>query len=229
MFCPKCGIQNPDEGKFCRACGTDLSAVSKALNKDKKEAVQNLESDPSSKKKIDDLFSAGIKNSVLGIGFLIISMVLLITNAANGHTWWWTMLIPAFALLARGIGDIAKANRFEKRNVEDPVSVQKTQITSQTIPSLLSSQADFSEINNLVKSGKKLEAIKVHRELFGSKLNEAKKVIEKIEKEISLQKGYVAPPQKSIYDTEELPLPSSVTENTTRLLETNTKEEKKLS
>ena len=32
MFCPKCGIQNPDAGKFCRSCGTDLGNVSDALS-----------------------------------------------------------------------------------------------------------------------------------------------------------------------------------------------------
>ncbi len=32
MFCPKCGTQNPESGKFCRKCGTDLSPVSDALS-----------------------------------------------------------------------------------------------------------------------------------------------------------------------------------------------------
>ena len=27
MFCPKCGLQNAEEAKFCRGCGTDLSNV----------------------------------------------------------------------------------------------------------------------------------------------------------------------------------------------------------
>ena len=31
MFCPKCGTQNPETGKFCRSCGTDLGNVSEAL------------------------------------------------------------------------------------------------------------------------------------------------------------------------------------------------------
>ena len=31
MFCPKCGTQNPETGKFCRSCGTDLGNVSQAL------------------------------------------------------------------------------------------------------------------------------------------------------------------------------------------------------
>ena len=31
MFCPKCGTQNPETGRFCRSCGTDLGNVSQAL------------------------------------------------------------------------------------------------------------------------------------------------------------------------------------------------------
>ena len=31
MFCPKCGVKNPDDGKFCRKCGTDLNLVSDAI------------------------------------------------------------------------------------------------------------------------------------------------------------------------------------------------------
>ncbi|MFN2501427.1 MAG: zinc-ribbon domain-containing protein, partial [Pyrinomonadaceae bacterium] len=30
MFCPKCGSQNPETGKFCRSCGTDVGGVSSA-------------------------------------------------------------------------------------------------------------------------------------------------------------------------------------------------------
>ena len=31
MFCPKCGGQNPETGKYCRACGTDLGNITGAL------------------------------------------------------------------------------------------------------------------------------------------------------------------------------------------------------
>ncbi|MDH3530639.1 MAG: zinc-ribbon domain-containing protein, partial [Acidobacteriota bacterium] len=32
MFCPKCGTKNPDDGKFCRKCGTDLAPVTQMLS-----------------------------------------------------------------------------------------------------------------------------------------------------------------------------------------------------
>ena len=31
MFCPKCATANSDQGKFCRACGTNLETVALAL------------------------------------------------------------------------------------------------------------------------------------------------------------------------------------------------------
>ncbi|MCB1024984.1 MAG: zinc ribbon domain-containing protein, partial [Acidobacteria bacterium] len=32
MFCPKCGTKNPNKGKYCRKCGSDLELVSDALS-----------------------------------------------------------------------------------------------------------------------------------------------------------------------------------------------------
>ena len=33
MYCPKCGIQNDDETKFCRGCGENLKVVSQAMSR----------------------------------------------------------------------------------------------------------------------------------------------------------------------------------------------------
>jgi len=65
----------------------------------------------------DDLWSAGVRNTIMGVGFLIVSIVLLITHVAGGDKWWWAMLFPAFSLLASGIGNISKAKRLEKKNL----------------------------------------------------------------------------------------------------------------
>lgn len=63
----------------------------------------------------DDLFAAGVRSSIFGVGFLIISAVLFFTNVAGGQTWWWAMLFPGFGMLAGGVGNIAKSRRLERR------------------------------------------------------------------------------------------------------------------
>ncbi len=131
MFCPKCGTKNPETGKFCRKCGTGLAVVSEALSGEGDLGGANFASatdptglsislgdmDSNGKKRRtpDDLWASGIKSSIGGLGFLVIAAVLFLTNVANGQRWWWAMLFPAFSMIAGGIGNIAKANRMEKR------------------------------------------------------------------------------------------------------------------
>jgi hypothetical protein len=33
MYCPKCGIQNSDETRFCRGCGENLKVISQAMSR----------------------------------------------------------------------------------------------------------------------------------------------------------------------------------------------------
>ena len=121
MFCPKCGTENPDTGKFCRSCGTDLGGVNLALSGklsgivDKtgcstgdpvKDAIRR--SDPA------EVSADGVRAIVSGIGFLIVSVVLLTTGVAGGKAWWWAMLFPAFTFLAKGISDMVKSRKMEK-------------------------------------------------------------------------------------------------------------------
>lgn len=137
MFCPKCGTENPEEGKFCRKCGTDLSGVSRAIGNETHtgldlmgvgygDELQMGSGDSSSgswsgscatenSKDPDDLFAAGVRSSIFGVGFLVISAVLFFTNVAGGQAWWWAMLFPGFGMLAGGVGNIAKARRLERR------------------------------------------------------------------------------------------------------------------
>jgi ribosomal protein L40E len=110
MFCPKCGTENPESGKFCRSCGIDLGNVSAVVSgKLTAQPMQYLDhrgrirsNDP------NHIYSSAIRSLVMGIGFLAIAIVLLTTNAANGQKWWWAMLFPAFSMLATGASQLAR-------------------------------------------------------------------------------------------------------------------------
>ncbi len=122
MFCPSCGTKNPDNGKFCRSCGADLSVVSQAMSADRRDIVESaLAGDSKASRRLlarndpDEAFSHGIKQIVMGFGFLAIAIALFLTNVAGGSTWWWAMLFPGFSILAAGISSVVRANRLEKR------------------------------------------------------------------------------------------------------------------
>ena len=125
MFCPKCGTENPETGKFCRSCGVDLGGVNLALSgklsaaladssgcgtgDSVKDAIRR--SDPA------EVSADGVRALVSGIGFLIVSAALLTTGVAGGKAWWWAMLFPAFTFLAKGISDIVKSRKMERSRV----------------------------------------------------------------------------------------------------------------
>ncbi len=127
MYCPKCGIENPDTGKFCRKCGTDLSGVSEMLESPTGGLSRyNITGTGSPfgahdgkrqkhSKNPDDIWAGGIRNTIYGLGFLVIALVLFLTNVAGGSSWWWAMLFPGFSMIASGIANLAKANRLENR------------------------------------------------------------------------------------------------------------------
>jgi len=116
MFCPKCGLQNADNTKFCRSCGADLSNVL-AVVKGKSATDERLATSDNS----INLYSSGIRNLLLGIGFFIIAILLF---TIPGDTFFWLlMLFPAFSLIASGVSRIVKANQIKTiENVAQPDS-----------------------------------------------------------------------------------------------------------
>lgn len=121
MFCPKCGTENPNNGKFCRSCGTDIGVVSQALTGKlsvKGEfdyALAELEEKGKRRKDPDDLFAEGIKELFGGAGFVIIALILSFTGIIGGEFWWFWLLIPAGFMIGGGIANIWKAKRLTKR------------------------------------------------------------------------------------------------------------------
>lgn len=127
MFCPKCGTQNPETGKFCRSCGVDLGNVSAVMSGDLPAHFTNAaaaEIHHQAKRRTDpnEVYGSAIKSIISGVGFLIVAIALLTTGVAGGHAWWWAMLFPAFSFLAKGISDYMKSSKMEKAREANPQS-----------------------------------------------------------------------------------------------------------
>jgi hypothetical protein len=108
MFCPKCGRQNPEEGKFCRSCGTDLGNVSQALSGPAPKPLLDHKGRPVSwERAIGKIFG--------GLAFLAVSIALAFSQ--SGHGWWFWLLIPAFMSLGAGFAQMVKLRNAESGNV----------------------------------------------------------------------------------------------------------------
>ena len=137
MFCPKCGIQNPETGKFCRSCGTDLGNVSEALSGklpasrvliDRKGKPINLES--------------SITKFFMGVAFLAISIVLGVSGKGAG--WWFWMLIPALMFIGSGIAQYIQLKNSGQSGARFAPVDQKSIPASPPNPALPPSQTDYA-------------------------------------------------------------------------------------
>ncbi len=117
MFCPKCGIENPDNGKFCRSCGANLINVLAVVN-----GSFALEQNPIIENNDPDIYSKGVRNVILGFGFGLVSM-LLFTMPGN-TIFWLFFMIPGFYLLASGVMKILKAEALIKEKSARPTVIQ---------------------------------------------------------------------------------------------------------
>lgn len=107
MFCPKCGTENPEEGKFCRSCGTGLGTVADALT-GKFAATQPL---------VDRRgrpigWDSAIPKLFGGLAFVAVSLALFFTG--GGRNWWFWMLIPAFSMIGAGVAQIIKLKHAQQ-------------------------------------------------------------------------------------------------------------------
>jgi hypothetical protein len=111
MFCPKCGGQNPAEGKFCRTCGTDLGNVSQALTGTLPPQHQILD-----RRGRPVSWDRAIIKIFSGLAFVAVACALAVTG--NGRGWWFWMLIPAFTSLGAGVAQFVQLKKAEKGRVE---------------------------------------------------------------------------------------------------------------
>ncbi len=110
MFCPKCGTQNPDDGRFCRSCGADLGNVSAALSGKLPQAPYVV--DP---RKRGVSWQSAITKIFTGLAFFIVSIILAFNQTPGSKVWWFWLLIPAFVTFGGGIAQIIQLKKLEKK------------------------------------------------------------------------------------------------------------------
>lgn len=121
MFCPKCATQNLDGASFCRSCGANISLVPQALTgqlpeADPDEPEWSRDARKRRRQSGPPTMDDGIRQVVMGIGFLLVAIAI----GVFGRGWWWVfMMIPAFAMLGRGIAQITHV-KHERKSFAPP-------------------------------------------------------------------------------------------------------------
>lgn len=135
MFCPKCGIENPDNSKFCRNCGTNLTNVLAFV---RGEVEQN--DLVNYRTEIAELHSTGVRNTILGAGFFVTSIFLRLIPPSDGILWLLFM-IPGFCLIASGVRRILKSEGLKK--IPPPLTVNPTLSSAQENNLLPPTQTEY--------------------------------------------------------------------------------------
>jgi hypothetical protein len=135
MFCPKCGTENPETGKFCRSCGTDLGNVSVALSGKLPPPAVDRKGRPIS-------WEGAVTTFFMGIAFMTVSIILGVTGMGRG--WWFWMLIPAFGMIGSSIAKYIQLKKLEQsRGVGYAAVVDRSMNSAPAQQSLPSSQTDY--------------------------------------------------------------------------------------
>lgn len=115
LYCPKCATQNMDNAHFCRACGSDISLVPAALTgripqapviADEYES-RHMRRRRKRKERKPPTYEKAFENIGVGIAFMIISIAVALFMP-SGKFWWYWMLIPTFACIGEGIGQLMR-------------------------------------------------------------------------------------------------------------------------
>ena len=130
MYCPRCSTQNIESARFCRACGANLSLVPQALTGTLPEAQPERVGRRGRRRREPNLGS-GITRTFIGMAFLILAATLTFSGRARGGSAIW-LLIPAFIILGRGIGELVSLLNAERKakQLSPPPIAQNTSALS---------------------------------------------------------------------------------------------------
>ena len=149
MFCPKCGGQNPDNGKFCRACGTGLGNVWAGLIAPM-APIAPLAPILNHKGKPISLESA-ITKLFSGLAFLIVSIALAFSQVGRG--WWFWMLVPAFTSLGAGVAQYVQLRKIEKGLPIYSPTIPQSQVSGSSQNALPPDQTAYVQPESRYKTG----------------------------------------------------------------------------
>ena len=108
MFCPKCGVQNPETGKFCRSCGTDLGDVSDVLT----GKLQIERGCGTNRRGRPITLESALTKLFMGIAFVVVAVALAFSGKGGG--WWFYMLIPALMFMGSGIAQFIQVRSGQR-------------------------------------------------------------------------------------------------------------------
>ncbi len=109
MFCPKCGTQNLDDAKFCRACGADIRLVPHAL-------AGRLDEDDDDLAAAEDKYSyeRGVRKVVTGACYLVAFVAMVMFFREFFWVTFW-LIFPAISKISSGAGILAHASQERRR------------------------------------------------------------------------------------------------------------------
>jgi hypothetical protein len=121
MFCPKCGAQNADDARFCRACGTDISLVPQVVTGQLAARLADDGDDFHSRRrrrrdreKGPPSLERAAKSFIMGVAFIFVAFA--VRNwAPAGHIWWFWMFLPAASMIADGVATYIRVAENKKR------------------------------------------------------------------------------------------------------------------
>jgi hypothetical protein len=115
MFCPRCAAQNADDAKYCRGCGADISLVPQAVTGQLAERLSQ-ESVPARRhgRERPATIERAVKSFIMGLGFVFVAIAIS-RYMRDGESWWFWLLIPAFALIGEGVATYLRLKQDARR------------------------------------------------------------------------------------------------------------------
>jgi hypothetical protein len=105
MFCPKCGLENGDETKFCRGCGAELTRVLASLQGKVKGSKFSLA------ERSVILYSRGVRGILTGLAFLVVTAIMM---TSGEKLWFLIPLTLALVVFAGAISRFVQASGYKK-------------------------------------------------------------------------------------------------------------------